>query len=204
MKYHCLRFIKCPHIMKTLLNFKILVISVLALSLMTSCSNELETETFENSTLVTVKLQGTSSAFSKANLEIIDVQLRVLEDELDPNAWVSLNTVNTGIHDLTKITDNTVVTLVDFENIPSAFIYNIKLVFGDNNRVVKNGLEYVLDIAPECNNASINVVEKQLISNKIYDFVLVFDVDGSIEMSSEGNANLNPKMSTEMRLFNLF
>jgi len=190
--------------MKTLLNFKILVISVLALSLMTSCSNELETETFENSTLVTVKLQGTSSAFSKANLEIIDVQLRVLEDELDPNAWVSLNTVNTGIHDLTKITDNTVVTLVDFENIPSAFIYNIKLVFGDNNRVVKNGLEYVLDIAPECNNASINVVEKQLISNKIYDFVLVFDVDGSIEMSSEGNANLNPKMSTEMRLFNLF
>ena len=190
--------------MKTSRNFKILVIGVLTLFLMTSCSNELETETFENSTLVTVKLQGTPSTFNKANLEVIDVQLRVLEDESNPNAWVSLNTVNTGIHDLTKITDNTVVTLVDFEEIPSEFIYNIKLVFGDNNTVVKNGLEYVLDIAQEYDNASINVVEKQLISNKVYDFVLVFDVDGSIEMSSEGNANLNPKMSTEMRLFNLF
>jgi len=190
--------------MNTLPNFKNLAIIVLSLFLMTSCSNELETETFENSTLVTVKLQGTPSTLSKANLEVVDIQLRVLEDESNPNAWVSLNTVNTGIHDLTKITDNTVVTLVDFEEIPSEFIYNIKLVLGDNNTMVKNGLEYVLDMAPEYNNASVNIVGKQLMSNKIYDFVLVFDVDGSIEMSSEGNANLNPKMSTEMRLFNLF
>jgi hypothetical protein len=190
--------------MKTLPKFKILVISVLTLFLMTSCSSELETETFESSTLVTVKLQGTPSVFNKANLEVIDVQLRVLEDESNPNAWVSLNTVNTGIHDLTKITDDTVVTLVDFEEIPSEFIYNIKLVFGDSNTVVKNGLEYVLDIAPEFDNASVNIVGKQLMSNKVYDFVLVFDTDESIKISSEGTANLNPKMSTEMRLFNLY
>lgn len=190
--------------MKTSHNFKILVIGLLTLFFMTSCSHELETETFENSSLITVKLQGTPSTFNKVNLEIIDVQLRVLEDETNPNAWLSLNTVNTGIHDLTKITDNTVVTLVDFEEIPSEFIYNIKLVFGDHNTVVENGIEYILDINSEFNNASVNIVEKQLISNKVYDFVLVFDTDNSIEMSSEGNANLNPKMSTEMRLFNLF
>ncbi|MEM5566506.1 DUF4382 domain-containing protein [Psychroserpens sp. AS72] len=190
--------------MKTSRNIKILIIGLLTLFLMTSCASELETETFENSSLITVKLQGTPSTYSRANFEIIDVQIRVLEDESDPNAWVSLNTVNTGIHDLTKITDNTVVTLVDFEEIPSEFIYNIKLVFGDYNTVVENGLEYVLDIAPEYDNASVNIVGKQLISNKVYDFVLVFDTDNSIEMSSEGNANLNPKMSTEMRLFNLF
>jgi hypothetical protein len=190
--------------MKITRNFKILVIGLLTLFLMTSCSNELETETFENSSLITVKLQGVPSVYSEANLEVIDVKIRVLEDELDPEAWVSLNPVNTGIHDLTKITDDTVVTLVDFEEIPSEFIYNIKLVFGDDNSVVENGLEYVLDINAACNNSSINVVEKQLISNKVYDFVLVFDTDNSIEMSSEGHANLNPKMSTEMRLFNLF
>jgi hypothetical protein len=190
--------------MKILPNFKILVIGVLTLFLVTSCSSELETETFESSTLVTVKLQGTPSIYSKANLEVIDVQLRVLEDESDPNAWVSLNTVNTGIYDLTKITENKLVTLVDFEEIPSEFIYNIKLVFGENNMAVKNGLEYVLDIAPEFDNASVNIVGKQLISNKVYDFVLVFDTDESIKMSAEGTANLNPKMSTEMRRFNLF
>nr|WP_321221504.1 DUF4382 domain-containing protein [uncultured Psychroserpens sp.] len=190
--------------MKTSRNFKILIIGLLTIFLMTSCSNELETETFEDSSLITVKLQGTPSNLNRVNLEILDIQIRVLEDELDPNAWISLNPVNTGIHDVTKIVNNQVVTLVDFEEIPSNYIYNIKLVFGDNNTVVENGIEYILDFNVNADNASINVVEKQLISNKVYDFVLVFDTDESINISSEGHANLNPKMSTEMRLFNLF
>ncbi|WP_047548685.1 DUF4382 domain-containing protein [Psychroserpens sp. Hel_I_66] len=190
--------------MKASRTFKIIVIGVLTLFLMTSCSNELETETFENSSLITVKIQGTPSILSKVNLEIIDVQLRVLEDETSPNAWVSLHTVNTGIHDLTKINTNDVVTLVDFEEIPSQFIYNIKLVFGDQNSVLKNGLEYTLNINENFNNAATNIVGKQLQTNKMYDFVLVLDLDNSIEMSSEENANLSPKMSTEMRLYNLF
>jgi len=190
--------------MKFLSNYKVILSSVLFLFLLSSCSNELETETYENSSLVTVKVQGTQSTLSKANIEILDVQFRVEEDETDPNAWISLNPVNIGIHDFTKITNDQVVTFVDFEEVPSKYIYSIRLVLGDHNTVVKNGVEYDLNMDSEYENASVNSVEKQLIANNLYDFVIELDVDESIKISSEGQADFNPKMNTMMRLFSLF
>ena len=190
--------------MKFLSHSKTIIYSLLVLLLVSSCSKEIETETFDNSSLISVKLQGTNSLLSHANIEVLDVQIKVLENDENPNAWVSLNTVNTGIHDLANITDNDVVTLVDFEEIPAGFIYSIKLILGDRNAVVKNGVTYNLDIAPEFENASTNVVYKQLKTNVLYDFLIEFDVDRSVVFSQEGTVNLNPQMSTLLRRFELF
>lgn len=182
---------------------KSFLISLLVIVLFTSCSTEEDTSTIENS-LVNVNLVGTQTQLSRFNLEILDVQFRVLEDETDPNAWISLNTINTGIHDLTDFTGNHVITLVDFEQIPSEFIYNIKLVFGQENTVVRNGIEYVVDIASEYDNSSVNVLEKQLVENKLYEFTIELNIDESVYFSSQNEVKLNPKMNTLMRLYNLF
>ncbi|MGB3605947.1 DUF4382 domain-containing protein [Psychroserpens sp.] len=190
--------------MKFIQTYKAVLLSVSLLFFLTSCSDELETETFDNSSLVTVKLQGTQSVYSQVNIEVLDVQFKVLEDELDPNAWISLNAINTGSHDLASITDNRVITLVDFKEVPSEFIYSIKLVLGDQHTAVKNGKTYALDLNSEYQDTSTNIVEKQLISNKLYDFVIELNLDDSIIVSSEGKANLSPKMNTLMRLYNLF
>jgi hypothetical protein len=182
---------------------KTLLISLLAIVLFSSCSKEEETTPIENS-LVNVKLSGTQTQLSRFNLDVLDVQLRVLEDETDPNAWISLNAINTGIHDLTNFTGNKVITLVDFEQVPSEFIYNIKLVLGDENSVVKNNIEYIIDIEAEYNNASVNILEKQLVETKLYEFTIEFNIDESVQFSSQNEVKLNPKMNTLMRLYNLF
>lgn len=184
-------------------NLKTLLISLLAIIVLTSCTKEEESSPIENS-LVNVKLVGTQTQLSRFNLEILDVQLRVLEDETDPNAWLSLNTINTGIHDLTDFTDNQVITLVDFEQVPSEFIYTIKLVLGDENTLVKNGVEYFVDIESEYDNASVNIVERQLLENKLYDFTIELNIDESIRFTSQNEVKLDPKMNTLMRLYNLF
>jgi len=183
---------------------KAAIFGILLLFLVTSCSKEYETETFDSSSLVTVKIQGTQSAFNQVNIDVLEVQFRVLEDETDPNAWITLHTINTGIHDFTTITDNDVVTLVDFDEVPSDYIYSIKLVFGDQNSAVKNGLEYLLDMSPENENGCQNIVGKQLISNTLYEFVIELDLNNSIELSTDGNAKLDPKMNTVLRRFDLF
>lgn len=182
---------------------KTLFFGIFTLLLLNSCSKEEESSYIENS-LVNVNLAGTQTQLNRFNLEILEVQLKVLEDETDPNAWLSLNTINTGIHDLTKFTDNESIALVDFELVPTEFIYEIKLVFGDGNSVVKNHVEYAIDVESEYGNASVNVLEKQLVENKLYEFTIELDIDESIHFSSQNEAKLKPKTSTLLRLYNLF
>lgn len=190
--------------MKLIKFYRIAILGIFSLFLFSSCSNEFDTETYENSSLISVKLQAAQSTFSEVNIDIQDVQFRVLEDENDPNAWLSLNTINEGVHDLTEATSNQMVVLVDFDEVPSKFIYSIRLVLGDQNSAEKNGVTYDLDMSPNCENESVNVVEKQLIANKLYDFVIELDIDSSIQLTNEGQAELDPKMNTLLRLFNLF
>lgn len=183
-------------------NTKSILLSLLAIVLFTSCSKEVETSPLENS-LVNVKLVGTQTQFSRFNLEILDVQLKVLEDETDPNAWLSLNTINTGVHDLTDFTGNQVLTLVDFEQVPAEFIYSIKIVLGDANTVVKNNIEYVVDVEHEYDKVT-NILEKQLVENKLYEFTVELNIDESVYFSEGNQVELNPKTNTLMRLYNLF
>jgi len=188
--------------MKLYKTYKIVILSIFSLIFLSSCSKEDVTETSQNS-LVNVKLKGTQSQLSKMNIEVLDVQFRVLEDETAPNAWVSLNTINTGVHDLTNLTQDEVIPLVDFEEVPSGFVYDIKIVLGDENTVTQNGVDRVLEISPEFYNAS-NVIGKYLESNKLYEFTVEFEIDKSVLFSSDGSANLKPKTNTLMRFFNLY
>ncbi|MGS2727741.1 DUF4382 domain-containing protein [Psychroserpens sp. BH13MA-6] len=190
--------------MTSQITFKSIVFCVLSFVFLNSCSKEYDTETFDNSSLVTVKLQGTESVFSEAKIDILDVQLRVMEDVTNPNAWVSLHAINTGVHDLSDITNDDVVTLVDFEEVPVGFIYDIKLVLGDDHTVKKNGIEYTLHCSEAYESASINMVQKELVANMVYDFLIEFEIDDSVTLNSTGDAQLNPKMNTLLRRFELF
>ena len=182
---------------------KSFLISLLAIVLITSCAKEEDASSIENS-LVNVNLKATQTQLDKFNIEILDVQLRVLEDETDSNAWISLNATNTGIHDLTNFTGNQSITLVDFEQVPAKFIYSIKIVFGDENTVVRNNVEYVVDIDSEYDHTSVNIIDKQLVESKLYEFTILFDTDESIKFSSYSEAKLYPKTNIMMRLYNLF
>jgi len=183
-------------------SYKTILISVFVLVLMSSCSKDNVTEIAENS-LVTVKLKATESLFSEMNIEILDVQFRVLEDETEPNAWMSLNAINSGVYDLTSLTQERALSLVEFEDVPSQFIYSIRIVLGNQNSVVFNGVEYDLDSSSEFQNTSVNIIEKQLNPNTLYEFEVEFEIDRSVVLSSDGVVNFNPRINTLMRRFQL-
>ena len=188
--------------MKLFKAYKITFLAIFSLFFLSSCSKEDVSDNSQNS-LVNVKLKGTESLLSKVNIEVLEVQFRVLEDETAPNAWVSLNTINTGIHDITNLTQDEVVPLVDYEEIPSGYIYDIKIVLGNENMVIANGVEQVLEMSSEFQDAS-NVIGKQLDANMLYEFIVEFEIDKSVSFSSDGSANLKPKTNTLMRRFNLY
>jgi hypothetical protein len=188
--------------MKLITSVKPIITAFLIFGLL-SCSREYETETFPNSALVTIKLQGLSSQLSSANMDIADIQFQVKPNANAEDAWMSLNTVNMGVHDLAQINGERVVTLVDFDEVNLGMIYGLKLVFGDNNTIVNNGVEYDLVSSSGIQIESVNVVDKEFKANLLYEFIIEFDIDRSVEISN-GQAYLNPQTSVVMRRFELF
>lgn len=188
--------------MKLITSFKSLIVVFLLISL-NSCSKEYETETFPDSALVTVKLQGLSSQLTSANIDVTDIQFQIKVDETEEGAWVSLNTVNMGVHDLTQITGNSVVTLVDFDEIDLGTVYGLKVVLGEDNSIVKNGITYQLSLHNNLPNEAVNLVNKDIQSNMLYEFIIEFDIDASVILNDQ-EAHLSPKTSLVMRRFELF
>ena len=188
--------------MKLMRSVRLIIIALSIVSLY-SCSKEYETKTFPDSALVTIKLQGLSSSLSNANIDISDIQFQMKADPSEEDAWKSLQTVNMGVHDLVQVTGSQVVTLVDFDEIELGRIFGLKLILGDNNSVVKNGVSYDLIMNTDAQNEVINIVDKDIVANMLYEFIVEFDIEASVQVS-QGAAYLNPQTSLILRRFELF
>ena len=82
----------------------------------------------------------------------------------------------------------------------SSHVYKVKLVLGDDNAMVMDNVLYAIDTPSTNNKDSVNVVDRSLAANKSYEFTLQFELDSSIDVDGM-DVVLNPKMNTEMRLY---
>lgn len=185
--------------MKTLqLSKKLLIVLVLG-TFITSCSKE---EINENNdfTSVSVSLTSESALYSQVYLDVKDIQIQVEADETNPNSWVSLGTDNAGVYDFSDLKKSEELVLVQDLVIPVTHVYRVKLVLGDDNSIVMNNVVYAIDTA---SNESMNTVDRALKANMSYEFTIAFELDKSLEIQGP-DVTLNPKMNTEMRLYELF
>lgn len=151
---------------------------------------------------ITVSLKSDSSKLKDIFLEIEGIQLRVKEDSSSANAWVSLSTVNTGTYDVSKLRSESELLLVNHSEIASAFIYEIRLVLGDNNFMNIDEMLVSLDVAENGNATPSNLIELDFEANHFYDLMINIDLDASVSFNeAENMMTLNPKLFTEIRKF---
>ncbi|WP_458628425.1 DUF4382 domain-containing protein [Winogradskyella sp. PC D3.3] len=185
--------------MKRLQVIKILVFSFIILISTTSCTKDDVNDNKEFAE-ISVSLKSTTNNLNKVYLDIEDVQLRVKEDADAPNAWVSLDAINTGTHNVSDLKDDFVLSLVSYFEIKSAYIYEIRLVLDDNNFIDINQTLFSLDIAEIGNATPSNLVNIAFESNRIYDIVINLNLEESISFNETENMMvLHPKLYTEIR-----
>ena len=186
--------------MKHLQPIKSLLLTFIIIICYTSCSKD-DVNANDNLTNITVKLKSTIGELDKVYLEIEDVQFRIKEST-ESNAWISLNTINRGTYNLFDLRDDSQLLLVDSFEIKSAYIYEIRLVLGDNNFIDLNNILYSLDVINLGNATPSNLMEIDFLSNRFYDLVIDIDVDESISFNEEENMMvLTPKIYTAIRQF---
>ena len=185
--------------MKTLqLSKKLLIVLVLG-TFITSCSKE---DINENSdfTSISVNLTSESAVYKQVYLDVKEVQIQIEADETNPNAWVSLGSDSAGVYDFSDLKEDEELVIVQDLVIPVAHIYRVKLVLGNDNSIVMNNVVYAIDTA---SNESVNIVDRALKANMSYEFTIAFELDKSLAIQGP-DVTLNPKMNTEMRLYELF
>jgi hypothetical protein len=173
--------------------------SLVLLVAFTSCSTE-ELNSDSELSGISVKLKSTGGEFDKVFMDIIDVQLKVKDDDNAPDAWVSLNSINKGAHNIFDLRDDSSLVLVNNFEFKSSYIYEIRLVLGDNNFIDLNNTLYNLDITTSGNSNPSNLVRMDLIPNRFYDITIDIDIDKSLSFDEDQNMMvLNPDLYTEIR-----
>lgn len=187
--------------MKHLQTVKFSVLTFIILLSATSCSKE-DLGRDQDFAAITVSLKSIGGEVDEVFLDFEDVQVKIKEDGNLPSAWISLNTINTGNHNVSDFRGESELLLVDHFEIRPAYIYEIRLVLGDNNFINLNETLINLEITENENAMPTNLVRSNFNGNHIYQIVINLDLNESISFNeAENTMILNPKIYTEIRKF---
>jgi len=168
--------------------FGLLVFAPLSYSL-TSCNDN---DDAQGTSHVAVRMTDAPGDYDEVNVEVLDVMVKGNADTGE-EGWVSLGNVNPGVYNLLDLTGGVNVLLAD-NDIPSGFLGQIRLILGDDNTVVKDGVTYPLH-TPSAQQSGLKLkVNQTLEPGLTYNFLLDFDVEHSVvvEAGGSGNYNLHP------------
>ena len=99
---------------------------------MSSCAKD-DIEDSTQSTQITVKLKSSNQSQSKVYFDIQGVQIRIGENPNSNSSWKSLNTINQGVFNVSDLKEDNTLMLVDDFEVEATYVYEIRLVLGDNN-----------------------------------------------------------------------
>ena len=161
-----------------------------------SCTKD-DIEDNSQLTQITVKLKSSNQSQSKVYFDIQGVQIRIGENPNSNSSWKSLNTINQGVFNVSDLKEDNTLMLVDDFEVEATYVYEIRLVLGDNNFMDINHVLHSLDLG---NAKPSNLIETQLNSKRRYDMVIDIDLDKSVSYNEEENMMiLNPKLYTAIR-----
>lgn len=145
-----------------------------------------------NTAQIAVRMVDAPGDYDEVNIEVLDVMVN-RNDE-----WQSIGNVTPQVYDLLELTGGIDALLVDTE-IPSGRINQIRLVLGQNNTIVVDGVSYPIK-TPSAQQSGLKLnVQQDLVGGVKYTFILDFMVDKSIVENGNGDYSLKPtiKVSTE-------
>lgn len=141
---------------------------------------------------IKVRMTDAPAEYDAVNVEVIDVKIKN-NSNLDEGGWVSIGNITPGIYNLLDLTGGVTAALAD-NQVPSGFLGQIRLILGENNTVIKDGVTYPLR-TPSAQQSGLKLqVNQTLLPNITYDFLIDFDVDQSVvvQAGNSGNYNLHP------------
>ena len=148
-----------------------LVILGLAALSFSSCNNDEATTSF------IVRLTDSPGDYEKVNIDLLSVQIHTNEGDQD-DGWQTLDS-NPGIYDLLTLT-NGVESVIADDTYPSGRVSQLRLVLGENNSVVVDGIEYPLSVPSGSESGLKVLINADLEEGIAYSVLIDFDAAKSV------------------------
>ncbi len=141
-------------------------------------------EIAEQGSVISLRLTDAPIALDEVNIDLLAVGYFI-----DDTVYV--NEDFAGIYDLLKL-QNGIDTLIALDTIDGEFLKEIRLVLGDNNTVVEDGVEYPLTI-PSGSQSGLKIkVNRPIDGLDMVDILLDFDAEESVRQIGNGDFILSP------------
>ena len=165
--------------MKTLQRINLFILSLLLLTFY-NCNNDSNgNPNQEGPARISIKLVDSPGDYDQVFVEIVDIMIKMNDDSEGEGGWESTGATG-GSYDLLTLTGGQSAILVDDYEVLDGELNQIRLVLGDNNYVVKDGVEYDLK-TPSAQQSGLKIKVNQTVeAGYLYAFVLDFDVAKSI------------------------
>jgi hypothetical protein len=142
-----------------------------------------------------VRLTDDPADYDEVNVDIREVQVNFDGDTI--NGWRTLNGIKPGIYNLLDLVNDKDTLLADAV-IPTGRIHQIRLVLGDNNSVVLDGVSHPLN-TPSAQQSGLKLNVQQDIQNGLL-YVILLDFDAGRSVNQTGNNNFILKPVIRMAL----
>jgi hypothetical protein len=167
----------------------------LAFILSATCWSCSEKSTDNGKARLEVRMTDDPVDYDAVNIDILDVQIKVTDDDNDDNGWQSLPGVKRGVYNLLNLVNDKDTLLVDAEINPGR-LHQIRLVLGTDNTVIVDGLHIPLQ-TPSAQQSGLKLNVQQDVSGGIlYTILLDFDAGKSIVKTGNGKYILKPVIRT--------
>lgn len=182
--------------MKTLKRIK-LVLLLFLIPLLFGCNSSESSEINAIAPTISIRLVDAPGDYEAVNIEIVDVMIKMNNDNDDDNGWLSLEANNETVN-LLDFTGGFSKVLVERFPIPTGTLSQMRLVLGDGNTIVikndSNENEAFILKTPSAQQSGLKLKVNTLIEEGYtYDFILDFDVEKSIvRAGNSSNIILKP------------
>jgi hypothetical protein len=177
--------------MKSLKKILIGCFALTAMVFTQSCDDDNDNDSTSGTSRVRINMTDAPGDYDEVNIEVIGVRYKTTTDTGE-EGWVDLDGVEPGVYNLLDLTGGVTAALAD-EQIPSGHLGQIRLILGDDNTVVKDGVTYPLN-TPSAQQSGLKLkIDQELEPDVTYNFLVDFDVHNSVVMAgNSGNYNLHP------------
>jgi hypothetical protein len=122
-------------------------------------------------------------------LDVLGVEVNVLPDGGDEK-WISTN-AGAGVYDMLTLVNGTDVLLVN-EDIPAGRIQEVRLILGDGNTIVVDGVSHEL-VVPSSATSGLKIKVDEVVGDgSTLTLMLDFDAAHSINVQGNGGYHLKP------------